>query len=97
MAKTNDNFYDNLPINRLQLSKLLVKSNSFDAVPADWHVIITDIKGSTKAVMSGLNESVNFIATGSIVAVLIWHLKLILRFLFSLGVMGRPLLCHLHC
>jgi hypothetical protein len=70
MAKTDDQFYNNLSINRIQLSKLLVKNSAFAAVPQDWHVIITDIKGSTQAVISGLNETVNFIATSSIVAVL---------------------------
>ncbi len=70
MPKVNDNFYHNLPINKLQLSKLLIKSAAFTQVPANWQVIITDIKGSTQAVMGGLNETVNFIATSSIVAVL---------------------------
>ncbi|MBP8067758.1 MAG: DUF3095 domain-containing protein [Pedobacter sp.] len=70
MAKANHNFYDKLPVNRISLSKLLLKDVAFTAVPRDWHVIITDIKGSTSAVADGLNETVNFIATGSIVAVL---------------------------
>ena len=70
MPKTNHNFYDKLPINRVSLSKLLLKNTAFYPVPQDWHVIITDIKGSTAAVTNGLNETVNFVATGSIVAVL---------------------------
>lgn len=70
MSKANHNFYDKLPVNRISLSKLLLKDTAFSAVPNNWHVVITDIKGSTAAVSSGLNESVNFVATGSIVAVL---------------------------
>ncbi len=70
MSKSNHNFYDKLHVNKIELSKLLLKQSAFNAVPADWHVIVTDIKGSTAAVDSGLNETVNFIATGSIVAVL---------------------------
>lgn len=70
MSKSNPNFYGKLAVNHLPLSKLLLKDSAFSAVPSDWHVIITDIKGSTAAVTSGLNETVNFIATGSIVAVL---------------------------
>lgn len=70
MSKADHNFYDKLPINRISLSKLLLKDTAFSMVPKDWHVIITDIKGSTSAVESGLNETVNFVATGSIVAVL---------------------------
>ncbi len=70
MSKANHNFYDKLPVNGMPLSKLLLNDMAFSAVPKDWHVVITDIKGSTAAVESGLNETVNFIATGSIVAVL---------------------------
>ncbi|RYG06088.1 MAG: DUF3095 domain-containing protein, partial [Chitinophagaceae bacterium] len=70
MSKSNPNFYGKLPVDQIRLSKLLLKNSAFSAIPADWHIIITDIKGSTIAVESGLNETVNFIATGSIVAVL---------------------------
>ncbi|MEJ5994261.1 DUF3095 family protein [Pedobacter sp. Du54] len=70
MSKNNHNFYEKLPITQIELSKLLLKDSAFSAVPADWHVVITDIKGSTAAVADGFNETVNFIATGSIVAVL---------------------------
>lgn len=70
MTKLNDSFYNNLPLRKIQLSKLLLKDNFFKSIPADWHVIITDIKGSTNAVLGGLNENVNLIATGSIVTVL---------------------------
>ena len=67
MPKTSHNFYDKLSINRIPLSKLLLKDTAFYPVPKDWHVIITDIKGSTTSVLNGLNETVNFVATGSIV------------------------------
>lgn len=70
MAQPTDQFYNNLPANRMALADLLVKTSLFYPVPADWHVIITDIKGSTQAVQSGLHETVNLIATGSIVTVL---------------------------
>ncbi|PWS28729.1 DUF3095 domain-containing protein [Pedobacter yonginense] len=64
------NFYSNLPVNKISLSELLLKNKQFKNVPADWFVIITDIKNSTDAVLSGLHENVNLIATGSIVTVL---------------------------
>ena len=70
MTKSNPNFYGKLTVNQIQLSKLLLKDSEFSAIPSDWHVVITDIKGSTAAVTGGLNETVNFIATGSIVVVL---------------------------
>lgn len=70
MKIVTDNFYARLPVNKMPLGDLLAKDAFFYPVPADWHVIITDIKSSTRAVMSGRHEDVNLIATGSIVAVL---------------------------
>jgi len=70
MSANSAEFYHQLPIQKMALSALLLNEESFLKVPDDWHVIITDIKGSTHAVMKGLNETVNFIATGSIVSVL---------------------------
>ncbi|RZK57989.1 MAG: DUF3095 domain-containing protein [Pedobacter sp.] len=70
MLKANHNFYGNMPVNRQSLSGLLLKESAFLAVPEDWHVIITDIKGSTSAVLGGSSETVNYIATGSIVTLL---------------------------
>ncbi|RQO74833.1 DUF3095 domain-containing protein [Pedobacter sp. KBW06] len=70
MPQSTDQFYNDLPATRMALADLLLKTTLFHPVPADWHVIITDIKGSTQAVQSGLHETVNLIATGSIVTVL---------------------------
>jgi len=70
MPDNQDHFYANLPVNKIPLYQLLVKNKLFKEIPADWHVIITDIKSSTAAVNAGLHENVNLIATGSIVAVL---------------------------
>jgi len=67
---TNHLFYSHLPVNRIPLSDLLTEDHLFYPIPADWHVIITDIKGSTSAVQSGQHQTVNLVATGSIVAVL---------------------------
>jgi len=67
---TNHLFYSHLPVNRIPLSDLLTEDHLFYPIPADWHVIITDIKGSTSAVQSGRHQTVNLVATGSIVAVL---------------------------
>lgn len=70
MPSNQDHFYSNLPINKVALSKLLLKKDLFFDVPDDWNIIITDIKNSTNAVNAGLHEDVNLIATGSIVTVL---------------------------
>jgi hypothetical protein len=70
MPPINQNFYSDLKVNTIPLGELFIKDELFNNVPADWHIIITDIKGSTLAVSSGQHENVNFVATGSIVSVL---------------------------
>jgi len=69
-ASTNDMFYSRLPVNEISLSDLLTEDHLFYKVPDNWHVVITDLKRSTQAVEEGLHETVNLLATGSIVAVL---------------------------
>ncbi|MEP7374067.1 MAG: DUF3095 domain-containing protein [Chitinophagaceae bacterium] len=66
----NDMFYSRLPVNEIPLSDLLTEEHLFYKIPDNWYVVITDVKKSTKAVEQGLHETVNLIATGSIVAVL---------------------------
>jgi Protein of unknown function (DUF3095) len=71
MAESNnDMFFSRLPVNEIPLTDLLTEEHLFYKVPENWYVIITDVKKSTKAVEQGLHETVNLIATGSIVAVL---------------------------
>src|SRR3989337_3422806 len=69
-ASNNDTFYSRLPVNEISLSDLLSEEHLFYKVPDNWHVIITDVKRSTQAVEEGMHETVNLLATGSIVAVL---------------------------
>jgi len=63
-------FYSDLPVQKMPLHKLLEQQEQFAQVPDNWHVIITDIVGSTQSVMGGRHQDVNLIATGSIVTVL---------------------------
>jgi len=70
MAQVNHNFYSKMSVNKKSLSDLLLNDSAFYDVPTDWQVIITDIKGSTSAVLNGSSENVNYVATGSIVTVL---------------------------
>lgn len=64
------NFFSDLPVHQVPLSELLGDEGRFVQVPADWHVVVTDIKNSTIAFGAGLHEVVNLIATGSIIATL---------------------------
>lgn len=66
----NEQFYSRLPANHISLGELLTEEHLFYNVPESWHVVITDIRNSTGAVAGGMHETVNFIATGSIVSVL---------------------------
>ncbi|MGI9627553.1 MAG: DUF3095 family protein [Longimicrobiales bacterium] len=63
-------FYANLPVRTVPVGELLGTPAHFTPVPADWHVILTDIKGSTDAFRAGRQEAVNLVAAGSIIAVL---------------------------
>lgn len=67
---TNELFYSRLPVNAIPLSDLLMEEHLFFNVPENWHVLITDVKNSTQAAMDGKHQTVNLVATGSIVAAL---------------------------
>ncbi|WP_276503454.1 DUF3095 domain-containing protein [Terrimonas pollutisoli] len=69
-SANNDLFYSRLPVNEIPLSELLAEEHLFYKIPSNWHVVITDVKSSTKAIERGVHETVNLLATGSIVAVL---------------------------
>lgn len=69
-ANSNDLFYSRLPVNAIPLSELLMEEHLFFKVPDNWHVLITDVKNSTQAAMDGKHQTVNLVATGSIVAAL---------------------------
>lgn len=42
----------------------------YSAAPADWHVVITDIRGSTKAIEEGRYKDVNTLGASTIIAML---------------------------
>ncbi|SKB51215.1 DUF3095 domain-containing protein [Dyadobacter psychrophilus] len=71
MAMSKDEqFYSRLPENHISLNDLLTEEHLFYKVPESWFVLITDIQNSTLAVVNGSHETVNLVATGSIVTVL---------------------------
>jgi hypothetical protein len=70
VQKDNAEFYSELPVNEIRLSKLFARPHLFNDLPDDWYVIITDIEGSTEAISQGHHHDINMIATESIVAVL---------------------------
>ena len=68
--KNSNDFYTDLPLQSIPINDLLAQEDKFRSIPEDWQIIVTDIKGSTQAVQSGLHQEVNLIATGSIIAAL---------------------------
>ena len=87
-AVNNDLFYSRLPVNEIPLGDLLMEEHLFFRIPANWYVVITDIKNSTTAIQKGLHETINLVATGSIVAVLNIAYKANLTVPFFFGVDG---------
>jgi len=63
-------FYNKLKKHNGSVSAILGTPEVFEKIPINWHIIITDIKESTKSVNDGMSELVNLIATSSIIAAL---------------------------
>jgi Protein of unknown function (DUF3095) len=64
----SENFYSQLPLldNFLKITEI----GNFVDVPDDWYIVVTDIRGSTKAIEAGKYKEVNLLGACSIVAVL---------------------------
>ncbi|MFT6068057.1 MAG: hypothetical protein ACJAT2_002159 [Bacteriovoracaceae bacterium] len=63
---SSENFYKEL--NRFSGFSGITDTNNFSTIPGDWKVIITDIKGSTKAIEEGRYKDVNTIGAAAIVS-----------------------------
>lgn len=63
-----EKFYFDLPI--FKDFKGVADDENFHDVPEDWLVVVSDIKGSTKAIESGRYKDVNIVGASSIIAVL---------------------------
>ena len=57
-------------MNEIPLAELLAEEHLFYRIPTNWHVVITDVRSSSRAVEEGNHQTVNLVATGCIVAVL---------------------------
>lgn len=63
----SDSFYEDLE--PIRLFEQVVDAGHYVPVPDDWGVVITDVKGSTKAIEAGRYRDVNALGVASIVAV----------------------------
>lgn len=60
-------FYQNLP--RMTKIEDMTSSSLYRSVPADWILVMTDVRGSTKAIKDGRYKDVNVVGACSIIAV----------------------------
>ncbi|MFB8797484.1 MAG: DUF3095 domain-containing protein [Microcoleus sp.] len=90
----SENFYSELRLldNFIDITDL----RNFVDVPDDWYIIVTDIRGSTKAIEAGKYKEVNLLGAASIAAVLNVADKIEIPFVFGGDgaslLMGRSLL-----
>lgn len=47
-----------------------MRDDAYEEVPPDWHVVMTDVRGSTAAIASGRYKGVNMVGAASIVSIL---------------------------
>ncbi|AUC84936.1 hypothetical protein CW731_06365 [Polaribacter sp. ALD11] len=66
----NIKYYTQLKKSNKTLVDLLADESGFSEIPNTWHVVVVDIKNSTKAVNEGKHHQVNLTATGAIISVL---------------------------
>ncbi len=86
------NFYTELPVFNDGLINHLSYPNRFKKVPADWHVVITDIKDSSRVIREGMHQQVNLAATASIISALNIARSKRVEFPFFFGGDGATLL-----
>lgn len=60
-------FYQSLKPLKQSLADML-RDENFADLPADWHVVVADIKNSSAAVQNGAHNDVNLVAVGSLIA-----------------------------
>lgn len=66
----NIKYYTQLKKSNKTLVDVLADESDFSEIPNTWHVVVVDIKNSTKAVNEGKHHQVNLTATGAIISVL---------------------------
>lgn len=66
---TGSNFYKDLKPLKLPIHEVF-QPQHFTDLPRDWHVVISDVKNSTRAVSAGQHNDVNLAAAGSLIAAL---------------------------
>ena len=86
-------FYSKMVSSPLSVADTLKNSVGFLALPASWDIVVTDIAGSTRAVMNGKYREVNLIAVSCLVSALNIARSLRLQIPFFFGGDGTTILC----
>ncbi|NJN29707.1 MAG: DUF3095 domain-containing protein [Synechococcales cyanobacterium RM1_1_8] len=68
LQTSTDLFYTDLPC--ANSFEQIVNQSKFYPVPADWLILVVDLKGSTAAIQAGRYKTVNFVGASAIAAVL---------------------------
>lgn len=77
----NDAFYKN--ISAITSFEDVGKLDHYTAAPLDWHVVITDVGGSTKAIEEGRYKEVNMVGAASVASLLNVAGKIDIPFVFG--------------
>ncbi|MDD2894385.1 MAG: DUF3095 domain-containing protein [Aliarcobacter sp.] len=75
------NFYKNLK--QIDDFSKIMENENYSKVPNEWFVIVSDIKGSTKAIEEGKYKQVNFIAALTIIGILNINRELDFPYIFG--------------
>lgn len=60
-------FYRNIPVTEKSFEELISDKNNFHEVPADWHIVVTDIRNSTGAYDKGKYFEMNIASASCII------------------------------
>lgn len=78
---SSESFYLDLPV--IENFVEVTSAGVYTRLPADWHVVVTDVKDSTKAIIKGGYKAVNLLGASSIIAILNLVKSFSLPFIFG--------------
>ena len=82
LIMSTENFYCDLP-GTTNFCQIITHGDCFVSIPQDWHILVTDVISSTKAIESGRYKDVNIIGACSIIAILNLTEKRKIPFIFG--------------
>jgi hypothetical protein len=77
----NSDFYQNL--DHIESLNDIARDSSYQALPPNWYILATDVKGSTQAIEQGQYKDINMVGAISIIAILNLNRELDIPFVFG--------------